>query len=197
MIKITIKFFAVLGFFLTGSFDIQAQTQHCVSAKSDSSITWHKKLLFQLNHEYKIDPSDARMIKMTSSNSHIAFEQTEQSLVEKYGKIKADDIIQICSKNKTDSVYYVFTAMNQYHHLFTYNIFTGKLRRVENRGSIVLTGGENLKFFSSDENSNIYCTQKRQEEDWIKYFRFDKKAWTLTHFKNCRSINKKTECETF
>jgi hypothetical protein len=172
----------------------------CYPKKQFKEYSWYKHLLLLLNQEYKIDSIDAYSIKMLSST--IIFNEKPLDVVKKYGKIEEADIKLICNmKESNDSIIYIFTQTSVYIQLFTYTLSTNKLIRITKKGSIVVTGAEELSLKENNDSSMILWTPSKIKKNngegwWARYFYYDKKASTFYHFKNCRIMNGQEECKT-
>src|SRR5262245_22107351 len=115
-----------LSLFLLSVFASVAQDKYCIS-ENYREQKWYSGLIERLSREPLIDVSDAAMIKALSSNSHVAAEESWHQVIERYGKIKEEDIIQICCLVEKDTCQYVFTRGGVYCHLFVYNQLTKQL----------------------------------------------------------------------
>ncbi len=136
----------------------------------------YKSLLHQLSKEHRIDTTDARQIKMLSSNSFVAFEQTPDSIVNERGKITVSDIELMCevSTDKNDLIILITNYLG-FCHAFKYDIAKQKLIGMTNKGSIRLIHGDNFEIKEMKKMMISLIVENDHQEmgRWIRYYSLD------------------------
>ncbi len=186
--------------FLLCSFTNPGEEQKCCFPKEHfKDQSWYKPFLSLLTQENKIDNADAKMIKASSSDLRAALSEPIQQTIKKYGKVEEADITLMCNiKEKNDSIIYTFTKTLVYLNLFSYDPKINKLTRIDKKGVVVVTAGEELTLKENSDSLMVFLAQKKTKSEnigWTKYFCYNKTTQTFYHYKNCRTVDNKEECK--
>ncbi len=155
-------------------------------------------IITRLQTENRLTISDASAIKMVSSNSFVAFEQTPDSIVNQHGKITEDDIELIVHTSFNDNKYLVIiTSCSGFGHAFKYDTSTKNLIRLKNNGHLVFPWIEALQVKGCDDSKiTLFAKSKPEEtEGWIKYYSLDLERNIFTNTKNCRVVDNEEKCK--
>lgn len=151
-----------------------------------------------LETENRIDTIDATFIKMVSSNSFVAFEQTPDSIVAENGKLEAGDVELVLKTSYHDEeLLLIVTVHKGFCHAFKYLPNLNRLERFENRSSVSILSVDKLKIYGSNSSGISFYAENEYmtAEDWVMYFFLDLEASTFAHTENCRTIHQKRECK--
>lgn len=162
------------------------------------SLGYYDQVLDLLEAEDRIDTTDAAFIKMVSSNSFVAFEQTPDSIVAENGKLQAEDVkfvLKTTCQNK--EMILIITGHKGYCHAFKYLPQENQLSRFHNIGSVVMRNFDQIKLKGGACSGFTFtaANDHMSPGDWIRYFYLDIEANSFAHTENCRTIHQKRECK--
>lgn len=170
-----------------------------VSIEEFSLFDFYDHVLKQLESEDRINTDNAMTIKMVSSNSFVAFEQSPDSIISENGKLQASDIEIILKANyQQKEMLIIITVYKGFCHAFKYIPESNQLKRFKNIGSVNILGVDSMLINNStSQGISFYAKNEYMTaEDWVKYFFLNIETGTFTHTENCRIINQKRECKT-
>ncbi len=146
-------------------------------------------IISKLKTENRLTISNASAIKLVSSDSYVAFEQTPDSIVNQHGKINADDIELILQVTVNENEYLIIiTLYSSFGHAYKYDQSQKKLEGLRNDGHVILPQVGSLKVEGCDGPTiNLFVSNSPQEaEKWINYYSLDLNNNTFTNTRNCR-----------
>jgi hypothetical protein len=190
-----IKQILVLLCFCAVSLTAQKDDLITLSSGAYKSRGWYKDMLTQLKTHNKIDTLDAHLIKLTSSDGRVAKENCS-ALVNKYGGLLESNIHAIAYNRKNDTLYYVITQSGEYSHLFVYNRVSKKLSAVQNTRVAVIANGRRMVLNAVAPKLVIFAVKKQDDpEDYHQFYLYHEQKGSFTHFKNCKRVQGKVQCE--
>jgi|GEM_PF-6277975 len=155
-------------------------------------------IIDKLNTQNRLSTSNASAIKLVSSNSFVAFEQTPDSIVNQHGKIDEDDINLVFQVTTVSNEYlFLITSHQGFGHAFKYDVAKSSLERYRNRGHVNLHFDPvpEVEACCDSEITIILKNSPKETNKWIKYFSLDLNNNIFTNTKNCRIIDDKEECK--
>ena len=162
-----------------------------------TSMEEYTQIMSMLSRENNIDTTDARMIKLLSSNGFVAFEQSTDSIVNQEGKITFENLELCASCIYSEENWIVLVSEHKgFCHAFAYFPTQHQLFRYENTGILSILAVDSLVVDESIGNGlSLYATNQYLEPgDVIRYFYIDLANNTFAHTKNCTIVNGKKDC---
>jgi hypothetical protein len=157
---------------------------------------WYPAMIAKLSKEDRADAASAKWMASLSSNSHIAFEKSTPKLIERLGKINEQEIRVLFRESEKDPSVFVFVeTMNNIHDLFIFNTKTEELKRVNNKGLIVIVWGESIRLKEASKQGILFYADSK-DGVYRKHLYFNREENTFVHSKSCE-LNKGVEtCKT-
>jgi hypothetical protein len=169
-----------------------------ISMKQFQETGSYKSITGQLQSEYRLCTANAASIKMVSSNSFVAFEQTHDSIIKQHGKIEVNDIELVLKANDEKQIsYIIITSYMGFAHAFQYDELNGKLQRFKSAASIILPNEEPLQV-KECTGSEVFLFVKSGQwaaDKWIRYYTLDLKNNVFSNTRNCGIVDGEEVCK--
>lgn len=160
---------------------------------------WYAGMLAKLMKEDRADAASAHWMQMLSSNGYIAHEKSMPKLIEKLGKINEEEIRVLFRENEKDPSVFVFVeTMNNIHDLFVFNTMTQELKRVKNKGTIVIVLGERISMKENNQDGILFYASSKDQgggKVFRKHLYFNRKENSFEHTKSCEVAKGVEECK--
>ncbi|MBK6263528.1 hypothetical protein JKA74_00660 [Marivirga sp. S37H4] len=190
----------IILFFTIEGFSQIKQSQNGFEILKEDEWLEYRDMMNILKKQNRINKSDAAILKQTSSNSFVAFEQTTDSVVNEHGKISEENIQLAFRISALDNPYLILiTSYLGFCHSFKYDLSEATLSRILNKNNVILSAAEVIKFDKFEGSFLRFYTDSPfyEKGDWRKYFILDLKNQTFAHKENCRIIKNKQDCKVF
>lgn len=179
-------------------FNIEEENCEVISIGQFQELEDFGDIISKLKTENRLTISNASAIKLVSSDSYVAFEQTPDSIVNQHGKIDADDIELILQVTVNENKYLIIvTLYSSFGHAFKYGLSQKNLERIKNIGHVTLprVGVIKVEGCNGPTVNLSVSNSPRETNKWIKYYLLDLSYNTFTNTRNCRITDAGEECK--
>jgi len=157
-------------------------------------------IIGQLHVQPRLTTANASSIKLLSSNSFVAFEQTTDSIIKQHGTIEQGDIKQILKTTFNNEEYLiVITSYLGFGHAFKYDETHKELQRFASHSSLIFSFEGALQIEACVGTTILLFAKSNQQASnkWIKYYTIDLAKKSFINTKNCSLQNGIEECIEF
>ena len=160
---------------------------------------WYPIMINKLTEQDRADVHSAHWIQMLSSNYKISSEKSMPKLIEMLGKVIENEIRVFFRESEKDPQLYIFVETTYgILDLFTFNINTAELKRVNNKGFMVMHFGDRLSLKENTKEGILFYDDYEVESP-KRFFRnqiyFNRAENSLMQIKSCEFINGVEQCK--
>lgn len=160
---------------------------------------WYPIMISKITKQDRADLHSAHWIQMLSSNSHIAFEKDQKKLIEKLGKVDEKEIRVLFRENEKDPLLFIFVETTYgILDLFTFNINTAELKRVNNKGYMVMHFGDRLSLKENTKEGLLFYDDYDVDgsgKTFRNHIYFNRSENTLMQTKSCEIVKGLEQCK--
>lgn len=183
--------------FLFSSFDVKDAVFY--RKEHYQKETWYPMMISKLTKEDRADVHSAQWIRMLSSNSFIAFEKDQKKLIEKLGKVSEQEIRVLFKETEKDPQLYIFVETTYgILDLFIFNTNTSELKRVNNKGYIVMHFGDRISLKENNKEGLLFYNEYDSDGAgrlFRNHIYFNRSEYTLAQIKNCEIVRGVEQCK--